>query len=254
MKIILYQAAEFFVKNTTVDSSILSWWDFGYWFQTRCQRPSIADGGNINASIDTDIAVWFTSPPENWSQFEPWLDTHRPSYILMDYTLPGKYGAISRIASEGAETKGMQQFPYTRTLQQGNKTIYEFSYQSQMSAGVIVNTSLFIPFDGQSIAGVPQIVISQNDQVLQQSYINDYCSELGIIQLGEAGDKTMPGCIAMTGFGVFYIPEDVEHTIFTSLMFMDGAGLPVKKVFDNTIIKIYETKYTVPLNATNTLS
>jgi len=248
-----HQAAEFFVKNTTTDSSILSWWDFGYWFQTRCQRPSIADGGNINASVDEDIAVWFTSPPQNWSQFEPWLDEHRPSYILMDYTLPGKYGAISRIATRGVETKSMQQFPYARSFQQGNRTIVEAWLPTSTSEGVPINMSLFMPFTEEGYpAGMAQLIISHKDQVLQQNYVADYCTPAGIIKLGEAADKDLPGCFAMiNGVGVFFIPYEVEHTIFTSLMFMDGTGLPVKKVFDNGLIKIYETKYAVPLNATN---
>ena len=35
----------------------------------------------------------------------------------------------------------------------------------------------------------------------------------------------------------------MKNTIFTSLMFMDGWDLPVKKVFDNGLIKIYEVMY-----------
>ncbi|MFH1294717.1 MAG: STT3 domain-containing protein, partial [Candidatus Aenigmatarchaeota archaeon] len=117
-----YQAMDFLKNNTTEGASILSWWDFGYWFQTRGEIPSIADGGNINATVDEEIAQWFTAPPENWTQFEPWLKEHKISYILMDYTLPGKYGAISRIASYGLETKGMQQLPYRNMMEQNNKT------------------------------------------------------------------------------------------------------------------------------------
>lgn len=241
-----YQAFDFLRTNTTANSSILSWWDFGYWFQTRANRPSIADGGNINETVDHEIAVWFTAPPQNWSDFEPWLEDHKPSYILMDYTLPGKYGAISRISSSGKETRGMQQFPFRRQFEQNNKTVFEFAFSSSTADGVPINTSLYIPMAGDSIAGTPQIVISHMDQILQQSYINDYCSDFGILKLDNR-TNALRGCVAVSAFGVFFIPEEVEYTIFTSLMFMNGAGLPVNKVFDNQLIKIYETKYATPL-------
>lgn len=249
-----YQAMAFMKDETPENSSLLSWWDFGYWFQARGNRPSIADGGNINTSVNVEIAQWFTAPPENWSNFEQWLEEHEVAYILMDYTLPGKYGAISRIASNGEFTRGMQQFPFTGTFQQNNRTIYEFSFPTS-SNGVILKNSLYVPMSGQSIAGTPQLIISQNDQVLQQSYINDLCASAiefngTIIQKGQiikVGNQTnaLPGCIALSSFGVFFIPEDVENTIFTTLMFMDAGDLPLEKVFTSQrgLITIYKTEY-----------
>ncbi|MFH1294456.1 MAG: hypothetical protein ABIH90_00760, partial [Candidatus Aenigmatarchaeota archaeon] len=240
-----YQAMDFLRNNTTEGASLLSWWDFGYWFQTRGGIPSIADGGNINATVDEEIAQWFTAPPENWTQFEPWLKEHKVSYILMDYTLPGKYGAISRIASYGLETKGMQQLPYRNMMEQNNKTIYEYGFQQRSSDGAIVTTSFFIPTSGNSIAGTPQLIVSTDNRVLQQSYINDFCAEnTGILPLDNK-ENAIGGCLTMTPYGVFYIPEDVEHTIFTSLMFMNGSyalgsRLPVDEVYRNDLIRIYK--------------
>ena len=52
----------------------------------------------------------------------------------------------------------------------------------------------------------------------------------------------MGGCVTLTPAGVFYIPEEVKDSIFVSLQFMDGYGLPVEKVFDNQLIRIYGMK------------
>ena len=52
----------------------------------------------------------------------------------------------------------------------------------------------------------------------------------------------MPGCVAISDLGVFYIPPEAEFSIFTDLMFMNGveAGDHVEKVFDNKMVKIYK--------------
>jgi hypothetical protein len=39
------------------------------------------------------------------------------------------------------------------------------------------------------------------------------------------------------------VPAEIEHTIFNQLMFMQGYGLPVEKVFDNGAVQIYKVNY-----------
>ena len=46
------------------------------------------------------------------------------------------------------------------------------------------------------------------------------------------------------------MPGEIERSIFTSLMFMDGHGLPVTKEFDNTYIKMYQVDGATPANVT----
>jgi len=59
--------------------------------------------------------------------------------------------------------------------------------------------------------------------------------------------QAMPGCIAINTYlgqdGLFYVPPEIENTIFNDLMFMQGYGLPVEKVFDNGLIQIYKVNY-----------
>jgi dolichyl-diphosphooligosaccharide--protein glycosyltransferase len=228
------ESMEYMSENTPENASILSWWDFGYWFQTRGNRPSTADGGNIYGVVDEQIADWFTADGQNWTEFRPWLQEKDVSYILMDYTLPGKYGAISRIASRGREVVGMLQFSQTAAYPQANKTIIEFK------AG---QYTIWLPVgDTGNIAGPPIFMISQGEQYVGRTYINDICTTNGIIRMESPEDaNTMPGCISITAYGLFFIPPEAEFTIFTNLMFMDGYGVgDVEKVFDNQLIKIYK--------------
>jgi hypothetical protein len=81
-------------------------------------------------------------------------------------------------------------------------------------------------------------LISQGGQYAQSAYINDICSPLGLISVGNK-TPSLGGCVAVTDIGVYYVPEEAKNTIFARLQFMEGVGLPVEKVFDNKLIKIY---------------
>ncbi len=233
-----YQAMGYLSNQSLVNGSVLSWWDFGYWFQTRGNTPSVADGGNLGVpyhTTDYEIADWFVSPTSNWTDFVPWLKHHGVIYILMDYTLPGKYGAISKIASRGESIIGFLQFSQSGAFQQGNNTIAEFK------AG---QYTVWLPVDANgSITSSAIFLVSQNGQYYSKTYINDICSPgLGVRNVGNE-EPSMGGCFALSSVGVFYIPEEAKNSIFVNLMFMDGYGLPVEKVFDNHWIKIYKVNY-----------
>jgi dolichyl-diphosphooligosaccharide--protein glycosyltransferase len=233
-----YEAFDFLAKETPEGSSVLSWWDFGYWFQARGERPSIADGGNLGgvySVTDQEIATWFVDDTENWDNYITWLREERDSdYILMDYTLPGKYGAISKIASRGEQIVGFLQFNQKGIEPRGNESVYIFSGGPY---------EIWLPLDDQgNLAGTPMFLVLQNGQYVQKSYINDVCTKSGIIR---AGNQTpaIPGCISISDLGINYVPPEAENSIFTSLMFMEGTGLPVEKVFDNKLVKIYRILY-----------
>ncbi len=228
------ESMDYLAKETPVNSSILSWWDFGYWFQTRGERPSIADGGNNNGTVNSQIADWYVSNTVNWTDFRSWFKGKDVSYILMDYTLPGKYGAISKIASRGRQVTGMLQFQQTNVYPQQNKTIIEYKADQY---------TIWMPVGSNgNIAGNPIFMVSQGDQYLGRNFIEDICTTNGIVKIVAAeGADVMPGCVTITSYGLFYIPPETEFSIFTNLMFMDGYGIPdIEKVFDNQLIKIYK--------------
>jgi len=227
------ESMNFLATETPENSNILSWWDFGYWFQTRGQRPTLTDGGFGERHT---VSYWFTAHYQNWTDYEPWLkDKYGVDYILMDYTLPAKYGAISKISSAGEQVVGIMQFQQSQIYPQDNRTIFEFKSGPY---------AIWLPMDdgGNVIVGAPMLLVSQNDQYYSKAYINDICTTDGITTVGQE-QESIGGCVALTSFGVFYVPPEAEYTIFSNLMFMEGNGLPVEKVFDNQAIKIYKVLY-----------
>jgi dolichyl-diphosphooligosaccharide--protein glycosyltransferase len=246
-----YEAFRFLAEETPEGSSVLSWWDFGYWFQVRGERPSIADGGHTGGAYsrtDYEIADWYVDDADNWDSYKEWFKERDIDYILMDYTLPGKYGAISKIASDGEQVVGMLQFNQKGMEPTGgNQTIYIFQNGPvyNENVGAYVYYEIWLPLeDSGNLGGTPMFLIQRKDtgQYYQKSYINDVCTKSGVIKYGNE-DPSIPGCVAVSNLGVYYIPPEAEHSIFTSLMFMDAPGLPLNKVYDNTMVMIYEVDY-----------
>lgn len=232
------EAMEYLRTQTPEGSSVFSWWDFGYWFQTVGERPTILDGGGAGAISRYDAALFFTDNPDNWDNWSPNLISN-VSYILMDYTLPGKYGAITKIASNGHQVVGFIQFDPRPSIVQSrdNITIYEYSAPPY---------ALWLPSRSTEESGIvladsPLLLQSENGQYVSQSYINDVCTTGGIIRAANRTDS-IGGCVSISQQGIFYIPPVAEHTIFSRLMFMEGVGLPLEKVFDNRFIQIYKVE------------
>ena len=222
-----YDAFTFMSTQTPEDSNFLSWWDFGYWFQTRGKRPSVSDGGG---GYRDQIARWFMAEYTQWDEVKKFLLDREVDYVFMDYTLPGKYGAITAIGSEGKDIKGIAQFSQNNQFTEGGKTIVEF---------VNGPYAIWMPIQGTSVSGPPMFLQRQGDSYAQAGFINELCTETGIVAIGNE-TNTIGGCVAITSIGVFYLRDDVKNTIFSRLMFMKGVGLPVEKVFDNAAIQIYK--------------
>jgi len=230
-----YQAMSF-LSGTGQDNSVLSWWDFGYWFQARGDKPCVADGGNLGgyAKRNKEIAQWFTSPASSWSEHTEWLQKYKVGYILMDYTLISKFGAITSIASDGQEILGFMEFEESNSYQKGNQTVHEFKAGSY---------AIWIPVnENGGVEGSLRFMQSQDGRYVQIGYINQVCTENGIMNVG-VEDSAIPGCVAMSPLGIYYVPPEAKDSIFVNLMFMDGHGLPLENVFDNTFVKIYKVLY-----------
>ncbi|MDY6770731.1 MAG: STT3 domain-containing protein, partial [Candidatus Nanohaloarchaea archaeon] len=138
---------EYMREQTPKGSVVLSWWDYGYWFETIGERPAVADGGNMAyyargnnmSKINYPLADFLTS--HNASKWRGWLATRSVDYIVLDSSMIGKYSAVSQISHESN-----QEFNSMRTLscvpQQGrckvsridNQTVihYKFGRQSDV--------------------------------------------------------------------------------------------------------------------------
>ena len=62
---------EWIKNNTPQDSVIASWWDYGYWIQTKAERASIADNSTVNDAVIKRLASIFFEEPDNaWTTFQ----------------------------------------------------------------------------------------------------------------------------------------------------------------------------------------
>lgn len=226
-----YQAMEF-LRTLPEPKNVLTWWDFGHWFHARGETPSVSDGGK---GPRFPTAQWYTASVDRWEEFLPFTqETYEVTHILQDHTLPGKYGAITAIATDGQGTVGLLQLGQGQTFTEGNTTIQEFT-----GGGFVV----WLPLTPEgNLAGSPRLLTVQGDQFVNNGFINSVCTVEGIVQTGDE-QPSIGGCLSISSYGVFYLPEGTHNSIFASLQFMDGFGLPVEKVFDNQFIKIYEVQY-----------
>jgi asparagine N-glycosylation enzyme membrane subunit Stt3 len=95
-----WQNAMAWARNNTKEGEIfVHWWDYGYFVQNMANRPTVTDGGHSGGS-NTDFYIGrdiLTTPnPKTAYSF---MKTWNVSYLLIDPTEIGKYGAYSKIGS-----------------------------------------------------------------------------------------------------------------------------------------------------------
>jgi len=62
---------EWIKNNTPEDAVIASWWDYGYWIQTKAERASLVDNATLSTEKIKKIAQILLSPPEEgWKSLE----------------------------------------------------------------------------------------------------------------------------------------------------------------------------------------
>ena len=218
--------------NTAEDTVLMSWWDYGYWFQSGGRRFTMADGGNNNESRNYELANFFTG--SNATEWIPFLDEHSVDYIVVDYTLIGKYSAMSKIGSLGYNVESFVGLGRpVRTLSKDGKTIYVYD----AFGGVF-----YIPIGPSgTLDGEIKATFGPNTV-----YVKNICTPQGLVQISEM-EPVMDSCLMFTPFGIFmpYPSMDAGLSNFAKLYFYDGEGIPyVTKVFDNVEIKIFEVANT----------
>jgi asparagine N-glycosylation enzyme membrane subunit Stt3 len=118
-------------ENTSSDSVFAHWWDYGYWVQSIGNRATVTDGGNA-------ITWWnylmgrFVLTGNNQKDALEFLYAHNATYLLIDSTDIGKYGAFSQIGSDGnfdrlsqGPITFLQDSKQTEETKYGKKVIYD---------------------------------------------------------------------------------------------------------------------------------
>ncbi len=86
-------------NNTSTDAVFAHWWDYGYWVQSIGDRATVLDGGNA-------MVYWnylmgrLVLTGDNQKDALNFLYSHNASYLLIDSSDIGKYGAFSAIGSD----------------------------------------------------------------------------------------------------------------------------------------------------------
>lgn len=97
---IQWQDAMAWVRNETPENSVfVHWWDYGYIVQTLGNRPTVTDGGHSGGDqADHYIGRYILTTPNPKTALS-FMKTWNVSYLLIDPTDMGKYGAFSKIGS-----------------------------------------------------------------------------------------------------------------------------------------------------------
>ncbi|VVB60060.1 Dolichyl-monophosphooligosaccharide--protein glycotransferase AglB [uncultured archaeon] len=233
-------AMNFMKNNTSTDSVILSWWDYGYWFQAMGERASALDGGN-NYYYGDQLAGRYFSGRMNESEQKDYLSHYGITHIIVDASMIGKYSAMTSIGTDSQEIDQYVPLGNPQQLQKSGKPILVFPLGSS-AFYVSVNPN------GTSIdTQIQQITFSTPRGDANLKYL---CTEDGLVDL-KPKDPAIDACLLVTKYGVFFpvdgtrgVPSTATGTsVFAKLFFFDGKGVDyVKKVYDNPEVKIYEVE------------
>ena len=238
-------------ENTDKKDIFVHWWDYGYWVQYLGKRPVLSDGGHFQGTFRNHLIGRYlltTPKPETALSF---MKTNNVSYLLIDQTDLGKYGAYSKI---GSGKEGVDRYSFIPVMnsdqsqkQQINGTeinyyvggapvdediIYEkderkifLPYQKSAMVGVILkikNNSLFEQPEAIFIYGNNQHRIP-----MRYVYLNGQLIDFG--QGLEAGVKILPaihfaedGNLQINNAGsVIYLSPKVFKSLFVQLYLMN---------------------------------
>jgi hypothetical protein len=95
-----WQEAMSWVRNSTPTNAVFAhWWDYGYWVQSIGNRATVTDGGN-NIVWWNYLSGRYVLTGDNQKDSLNFLWNHNVSYLLIDSSDIGKYGAFSQIGSD----------------------------------------------------------------------------------------------------------------------------------------------------------
>ncbi len=242
---------DFMREETPQDSVVLSWWDYGYWFETIGARAAIADGGNMGfysqpgeGKINLPLADFLTS--EDYTEHLDWLDSLSVDYVVLDSSMIGKYSAVSQIHNRNNNNFNAMQTADCRTQDQrcvttsANNQTY-LLYQQR-------GARFLVPFEqvgGQlEISGAPLMQTQRGTAA-----IGNVCTEDGIQEVDvPENQSTIPGCVSFHPYRqhqtLVFIPPEVMDSALVNLYVMDAHGMEhFEEVFDNGFVKMWRVDY-----------
>ncbi|MFB6180343.1 MAG: STT3 domain-containing protein [Candidatus Nanohalobium sp.] len=255
-----YPALDYMENNTEPGSVMLSWWDYGYWFESIGRRPAVADGGNFgyysgsDPKVNLPLADYLSSSkPEEWKWF---LKKHSVDYIVLDRSMIGKYSAVSQIARESnsnytaMRTLNTQE-PLISYLQRPeDERVIEFQgsgLKAFAPASFDMNTTVN-PRTNQTTVSDLSVRIDEPITVRANSNtfkIDCLLTDKGRVDLGNVSERRrLPFCAAerpapsfelavrsQSAASLVLVPEEISDSTLVRLYLMDGYGIDyVEKV------------------------
>ncbi|MFB6115708.1 MAG: hypothetical protein ABEK04_05500, partial [Candidatus Nanohalobium sp.] len=258
-----------YMENQTPEGSvILSWWDYGYWFESIGRRGAVADGGNFGyysesaPKINYPLADFLTA--SNASKYKDFLKKHSVDYIALDRSMIGKYSAVSQISRESnTNFTSMNTLttprPINAYLQQPEeKRVIRFT-----SGGLAAFAPVKIEGD-RTNGSISDLSIEIDEPVTLRSgsttmKINCALTDQGRKTLGNTSERrTIPYCVAerpapdfelaarsQSGAGLVLVPKEIADATLVRLYLMDGHGIDFvekKDVSRFEYVKMWEVK------------
>jgi len=246
-----WQSAMKWVRENTTESSVfLHWWDYGYWVQSLGKRGTIVDGGYHPEKVVHMIGRYVLTSPEPASVLS-FMKSNNASYLLIDPTDIGKYGAYSRIGS-GEEMKDRLSYIQTfnidprQTKETRNETIRIYTGGAGLDEDMVYvneeSKKIFLPQGKAAIIGmIIKTEKSLGSQKLKQPegvfYYNQKQYNLPIRYLYLNGEMIDFGKGINSTIRIF--PSLSQSQQGTSINQMGSALYLSRKVSQSTVAQLY---------------
>ena len=150
-------------ENTSPRDVFVHWWDYGYWVQGLGKRPTVTDGGHAAGDLGDHYIGRYILTTDNPETAYSFMKTHNVSYLLIDPTELGKYGAYSKIGSD----ENFDRFSYLpigrkdlgQTQEFNNRTVDFYPINSPVDEDIIYEKDsgekVFIPGPTYDESGNP---------------------------------------------------------------------------------------------------
>ncbi len=231
------QSLDYMREETQKGSVIMSWWDYGYWFESIGRRPAIADGGNAGYytsnpgtnKVNYPVADFFTSSnPDNHTDL---FRRHSVDYLVLDNSMIGKYAAVSQISNrDNSQFQSMQQMSTSGGIQNsisqsGNRTVVQLQNRRARAYVPINRSGNSIGITGVSTLQVQGGRINVGC-VLTEEGRKDFRDENERFCLAEDPYYSLERAIATNGQArVILVPEVISEASLVRLYLMDGYGV-----------------------------
>lgn len=173
-----WQKAMNWVRTETPTNSVFAhWWDYGYWVQSIGDRATVLDGGNA-------MVYWnylmgrLVLTGDNQKEALEFLYNHNATYLLIDSSDIGKYGAFASIGSD----ENYDRYSWIGTFLLDEKQTQETNNQTLLvyTGGVALDEDLTINESGKEVflpgqqAGVGAIIIPIKNNNNTQEFLQPY--------------------------------------------------------------------------------